>query len=104
MAGSRPTVGAPAPLTINGNVIGPPVCVDAATVIVHGSWWLVVPGSGLGTEALVLPAAAATKMPASSAARNDCEFESFHGELPPLIEKLMTSMMPSAIAASNAAS
>src|SRR5215468_7089186 len=103
-AASRPTTGAPGPLTTIGNVTGPPVWVDAATVVVHGSWWLTEPGTGTGTEALVLPAAAATKMPASSAARNACEFESCHGDWPPLIEKLMTSMMPSAIAWSTAPS
>ena len=76
--------------------------VEAATVVVQGSWWFTDPGTATGTEALVLPAAAAMKMPASSAARNASEFVSSHGETPPLIEKLMTSI-PSRTAISIAA-
>ena len=59
--------------------------VEAATVSTHGSMWLTWPW-GLGTEVLVLPAEAATKVPAATALRKAVDVASVHGEVPPLIE------------------
>lgn len=71
--------------------------VDAATDVTQGPRWLTLP-TGLVTVGLVFPADAATKVPLPTASRNLRSLSLLlHGEVPPEIEKLMTST-PSAIA------
>ena len=59
----------------------PRPCWEAAVADVHGSRWLRVLAPGP-----LLPAEAATKMPASVALRKASEVASVHGETPPPIE------------------
>jgi len=73
------------------------VCVDAATVVVHGETWLAVAAVGP-----LLPADAATRTPAAYASRKASSTGSVAGFVPPEMEKLITST-PSTMAWPTAA-
>src|ERR1043166_4419451 len=74
-------------------VPGPPASlVDAATVITQGPRWATLP-TGLGMEALVLPAEAETTIPALTKSRN-LRSLSVQGLFPPEMEKFIASTSP----------
>ncbi|GAA3154692.1 hypothetical protein GCM10020001_092980 [Nonomuraea salmonea] len=87
-------VGPPCSLIVVWNVL---VCVEAATVVVHGPRWSVV--SAPGPE---LPADAETSTPAAYASRKASSTGSLYGSSPPEIEKLITRT-PSRMARATAA-